>query len=97
MKKSKKLVSLFLALAFALSLMAMPALAAETRGRVVSESCPKCGTDMMATESTYSYTEDCPSRDEHTVTVTQIKGTCPACRATSVFYTGREYDCGHCR
>lgn len=100
MKQSKKLVSLFLALAFALSLMTMSALAAETRGPVVSENCPKCGTDMMATESTYSYEEDCPSGVEdgkHTVTVTQIKGTCPACRATSVFYTGREYSCGHCR
>ncbi len=52
MKKSKKLVSLLLALAFAFSLMATTALAAEPQGVVLPGTCPHCGEFAAITGST---------------------------------------------
>lgn len=96
MKKSKKLVSLFLALAFALSLMAMPALAA-TDVHIANEACPRCGENVAGYKDNFTYTENCPYGGRHTVEVTQVAGTCSYCGKYTVFHSTEIYNCGICR
>ena len=98
MKRSKRIASLFLALVFALSLMATTALAVGPTPGILAP-CPKCGMDMVidANVVTYSYVEACPSGGTHKVTVRQTKGTCDSCGVTSIIRTVKTYDCGHCK
>ena len=83
MKKSKKLVSLFLALAFAPSLMAMPALAAATEDiQPRYRACPDC-EDGRLFDETYTYDNNdqapCPKGGTHTEIYMRRYTYCDSC------------------
>ncbi len=101
MKKSKKLVSLLLALAFALSLMAMPAMAATKENDVQPRyaTCPECTKGKLSRE-TFTYDNEmlpCPKGGKHLVIHVTKWILCASCPFTRGPFEHDVIDCDRCQ